>query len=139
MTQPLARQRVQGTRHLRVHVFGDEALGALIEAEDLAWRYHLAQSRITPHAIDETLRRALAGLLARLRLRMGIFDLKLAPDDTPVWLELNPQGQFLFVEGLCGLPLCEAMARFLANELRDDAPRVPAMSAADATPLAAAA
>lgn len=28
---------------------------------------------------------------------MGIFDLKLPTTGEPVWLELNPQGQFLFL------------------------------------------
>ncbi len=48
---------------------------------------------------------------------MGVFDLKVAPDGEPVWLEINPQGQFLFVEGMCGLPLTAAFCRFLASEI----------------------
>jgi hypothetical protein len=47
---------------------------------------------------------------------MGIFDLKLDADGLPTWLEVNPQGQFLFLEALCDLPLSAAMARFLVDE-----------------------
>jgi hypothetical protein len=54
-------------------------------------------------------------VLYELNLRMGVFDLKLN-DPTPVWLELNPQGQFLFAEGLTGLPLNVEIARFLRHE-----------------------
>ncbi|MFE6052518.1 hypothetical protein ACFQ6N_17330 [Kitasatospora sp. NPDC056446] len=40
-------------------------------------------------------------------------DLKLTPEGQPVWLEVNPQGQFLFLEPLTGMPLTEHFADFL--------------------------
>jgi hypothetical protein len=49
-----------------------------------------------------------------LNLRMGIFDLKVS-DDGPVWLEVNPQGQFLFLEGITGVDLTTLFAKFLAE------------------------
>ena len=51
---------------------------------------------------------------------MGIFDVKLTEDDEPVFLEVNPQGQFLFVEGLCGLPLADIFAAFLVDQATQD-------------------
>ena len=51
---------------------------------------------------------------------MGIFDVKLTDDDEPVFLEVNPQGQFLFVEGLCGIPLADAVADFLVVQAREN-------------------
>jgi hypothetical protein len=47
---------------------------------------------------------------------MGIFDLKLDEGGIPHWLEVNPQGQFLFVQGITGLDLCTAFAQFLLDE-----------------------
>ena len=42
---------------------------------------------------------------------------------TPVWLEINPQGQFLFLEGMCGeLPLTRIFADFLLREAERAAP-----------------
>ena len=38
-------------------------------------------------------------MVRALGLRMGILDLKLGPDGELVWLEINPQGQFTFLEG----------------------------------------
>ena len=43
---------------------------------------------------------------------MGVFDLKMDPSGVPVFLELNPQGQFLFVEGLTGMDLIGAFSGF---------------------------
>jgi hypothetical protein len=48
---------------------------------------------------------------------MGIIDMKLDSDGRPVWLEVNPQGQFLFLEGMCrDLPLTQLFAEFLMRE-----------------------
>lgn len=47
---------------------------------------------------------------------MGVFDLKMDPSGVPVFLELNPHGQFLFVEGLTGMDLIGAFSGFLRDE-----------------------
>jgi len=47
---------------------------------------------------------------------MGIFDVKLTDEDEPVFLEVNFQGQFLFIEGLCGIPLADRFAAFLVEK-----------------------
>ncbi len=54
---------------------------------------------------------------------MGIVDLKLGEDGKPVWLEINPQGQFLFVEGLTGLDLTSAFTDFLYQEAKETSKR----------------
>ena len=47
---------------------------------------------------------------------MGIVDLKLTPEGEPVWLEVNPQGQFLFLDALANLNLAEKFAAYLVEE-----------------------
>jgi hypothetical protein len=49
---------------------------------------------------------------------MGIVDVKVTPDGEPVWLEVNPQGQFLFLQPLVDVDYLEAFARFLLAEAR---------------------
>jgi hypothetical protein len=109
------QELVEGNEHLRVCCFGDEVYTALLRTERLDWRYPL-DAHCEPFNLDPTMARLLGDVLADLGLRMGIFDLKLNPLGEPVWLELNPQGQFLFLEGMCGLPLTEAFASFLISE-----------------------
>jgi hypothetical protein len=48
---------------------------------------------------------------------MGIIDMKLMPNGEIVWPEVNPQGQFLFLEGIAGLPLSSHFADYLLNVL----------------------
>jgi len=58
-------------------------------------------------------------VLDHLGLKTGVFDLKLDRDGNPVWLEINPQGQFLFAEALSGEDLGTAMADFLHREAQE--------------------
>jgi glutathione synthase/RimK-type ligase-like ATP-grasp enzyme len=108
---------IPGTRHLRITLFGDRCIGALITAEDLDWRLDLTVP-FQSHPVDEPLERMLRATLRDLGLVMGIFDVKLTPDGEPVFLEINSQGQFLFVEALTGIPLGDAFAAFLVGEAR---------------------
>ncbi|MQY07525.1 ATP-grasp domain-containing protein [Actinomadura macrotermitis] len=103
---------VPGRRHVRAQVFGDRVLAALLESEDLDWRPNLDIPAV-PHELPSGIEDALRAVLRRLGLTMGIFDLKLTDDGEYVWLEVNPQGQWLFVEGMTGLPLIDAFTDFL--------------------------
>ncbi len=116
LSATIYQEEVPGTDHLRVMVFGDEVHTARIRSRELDWR--LANDMdVEPTGIDDWLAGALRHVVSRLGLRMGIFDLKLRPDGHPVFLEINPQGQFLFVEGMSDMPLGAAFARFAADEL----------------------
>jgi len=111
------QENVPGNRHLRITMFGDHCYAALIEARELDWRVDVS----VPFSVYEPspqLRSALHEVLRSLGLVMGIFDLKLTPDDDLVFFEVNPQGQFLFVEGLCNLPIAESFADYLVEQAR---------------------
>lgn len=97
------------------HCFGDSVYSALIESKELDWRENLD----IPFKIvnlDENLKSAIRIVVRNLGLKMGIIDLKLSDDSTPIWLEINPQGQFLFVEGLSKLDLTSRFCEFLYSE-----------------------
>jgi hypothetical protein len=49
---------------------------------------------------------------------MGIIDLKLTPDGEPVWLEVNPQGQFLFLDAFADLQLAAKFADYLVAQAK---------------------
>ncbi len=110
------QEEIPGTDHLRVQVFGPDVYAARITSAALDWRL-AGDMRVEPVPLAETLQDALRAVVSRLGLRMGIFDLKVRPDGHPVFLEINPQGQFLFVEGMSDMPLTAAFARFAADEL----------------------
>lgn len=117
MSPAIYQELVPGRRHLRVCCFGSEVITAVLETERLDWRYPL-DARAEPFTLDDDTARRVSSVVNGLGLRMGIADMKLGPDGEPVWLEVNPQGQFLFLEGMCGMPLTNAFADFLEGEAR---------------------
>jgi glutathione synthase/RimK-type ligase-like ATP-grasp enzyme len=111
------QEHIVGTRHVRAHCFGDAVYAALIETNDLDWRANL-NIPISAFDLSENIKVRLRKVLKALGLKMGIFDLKFDKRDELVWLEVNPQGQFLFIEGLCGIPLAAAFSEFLYSEAK---------------------
>jgi hypothetical protein len=55
----------------------------------------------------------LLSLVRALGLHYGCIDLRQRPDGTYVFLEVNPAGQFLFIEIDTGQPLTRSMAELL--------------------------
>jgi glutathione synthase/RimK-type ligase-like ATP-grasp enzyme len=111
------QEYVPGSRHLRVLCCGRRTYAAEIETDQLDWRLDL-DVPITPVELDALTEARLADVLDRLGLRMGVADLKVTPTGDVVWLELNPQGQFLFLEGLTGMDLTKPFCDFLLDEVR---------------------
>lgn len=112
LSPAIYQEFVAGDVHLRICVFGDEVHAFALESKEVDWRGDLC---IPCRAVelDSATRRAIAALLRRLGLRMAIMDAKLTSEGEPVWLEANPQGQFLFAQGMTGVDLIESFSSFL--------------------------
>ena len=108
------QELIPGREHLRVHCFGTEVKSVLITSDLLDWRHPL-EVEMESFELPQKLKDSLLEILAKFGLQMGIFDLKLTPGGDPIWLELNPQGQFLFVEALGGENLIDPFVRFLQD------------------------
>ncbi|MEV4438861.1 hypothetical protein AB0K09_07535 [Streptomyces sp. NPDC049577] len=107
---------VPGQDHLRALLLGDEIYAVSIHSEDLDWRGRLPGSfRIAQ--VDDVTSAGLRDVLRRLGLRMGVVDMKLDGNGTPVWLEINPQGQFLFMQALSGLDLVTPCVTYFEREV----------------------
>lgn len=111
------QELIPGTVHLRVNCFGDDVHAVEIRSQDLDWRADL-DVPMSPVALPPDLEDRLRSVLADLGLRMGVVDLKLTPEGEPVWLEVNPQGQFLFLQPLVDVDYLEHFCRFLIAEAR---------------------
>lgn len=109
------QEYVPGSHHVRLNCFGEDMYAALIETDDLDWRPNL-NVPISSWTVPRDTAVLVTRVLRRLGLRMGVIDLKLTPQGEPVWLEVNPQGQFLFLEPLIGEPLTHHFLDFLLTE-----------------------
>lgn len=68
------------------------------------------------HELPDEMIRMLRTFMAALGLVFGVVDLKLDHDGRYVFLEVNPQGQFMFMEILTRLPISETLVKFLLSE-----------------------
>jgi len=99
---------------IRVTTFGHTVLAAEIHSQQSAisrhdWRrYDLEHTPYVPHTLPLDMQRRCIQLLQTFGLFYGAMDFILQEDGTYVFLELNPFGQWAWIQDLCGLPLAEA-------------------------------
>lgn len=109
------QELVPGDVHLRACTWGSTVVVGTISSDLMDWRTDVAP-RVGTGQLGGGTAAQLTALNAHLGLAMGISDLKPAPDGgPPYWLEVNPQGQFLFLEGLGGPEVARSFARFLLD------------------------
>jgi hypothetical protein len=75
----------------------------------------LNQQAYERHDLPVEVQQKLLLLMRRIGLEYGAIDLRLRPDGQYVFFEVNPAGQFLFVEHACKLPISDVLARHLAR------------------------
>lgn len=107
---------VPGAADLRVTVIGTEIFPAAVDLQRMEYKLdvRLNQQAYQRHDLPSAVGEKLLMLMRRLGLEYGAIDLRLTPDGEYVFLEVNPAGQFLFVEHACGLPISAALASHLA-------------------------
>jgi glutathione synthase/RimK-type ligase-like ATP-grasp enzyme len=109
------QEYILGATHIRLNCFGNQAYASRIVTQDVDWRPNL-NVPISPFPVPKLLQDAVRNVLDGLGLDMGIIDLKQTPDGEFVWLEVNPQGQFLFLEGLTKEPLTEHFTDYFTKK-----------------------
>jgi MvdD-like protein with pre-ATP grasp domain len=105
---------------LRITVVGDEIFACEIHSQVTHrtkhdWRnYDLAHTPHYVHDLPQEVRERCHRLVAALGLCYGAIDMILTPDGRYVFLEINPSGQFRWIEDITGLPISAAIAQLLA-------------------------
>jgi RimK-like ATP-grasp domain len=104
---------------LRVTVVGEQVFTAAIHSQEvpyaLDFRLHLDEVRMEPTTLPAETEEALLRFLKAAGLRYGAVDFRRTPGGEHVFLEVNPAGQWLFVEERSGLPITAAMAELLTT------------------------
>ena len=117
----LLQAYVAKDHELRVTIIGDAVFCCRIDSQQVSgaesdWRR--ADPAKVPHRmvpLDPAVERALRAMLDQYGLVFGAFDLIVTAAGDPVFLELNPNGQWLWIERATGAPLSAAMADLLAG------------------------
>lgn len=110
------QELVPGNQHLRVCCFGDNVLAVRLVSDELDWRYPL-NGIVDRYELEPAAEDLVRCVVHSLGLRMGVLDIKLGPHGELIWLEINPQGQFMFLEGMArGIHLSRPFCDFLRAE-----------------------
>lgn len=113
------QEKIDAGTHIRATMVDDVILSASIRSRKdpapLDWRLE-RDSEIRPCKLPDEIENRLRLLRQRLGLRYGAVDLILSTSGEYVFLEINPAGQFLFVEIHGGVPISEAIADALIGK-----------------------
>ena len=108
---------IEGTGDVRVVWIDGDAWAVHIDSqagvspEDC--RFDLSVRHVAMDVPDEVAQ-AIDGLMAKLGLTFGALDFRVSIDGRWIFLEVNPSGQFLWLQERAGVPIAEALASRLA-------------------------
>jgi glutathione synthase/RimK-type ligase-like ATP-grasp enzyme len=112
------QERLPRKSDVRVTVVGRQVFAAEIfvraAGSEVDWRAVNPQDlRYEPHKLPDALEELCRSMLERLDLRYGCFDFIRTPDDRYVFLEVNPSGQWGWIEHEVGAPITRALGQLL--------------------------
>ena len=106
---------------LRITAVGNKFFACAIQSQDSPktkddWRhYDFENVKHSSYVLPNTIQTKLEALMKRLKLQFGAIDMIVTPDGEYVFLEVNPSGQWGWIERLTGMPISRAIAELLAN------------------------
>ncbi len=116
----LFQKQVEKRRELRVTVVDDAVFVAFIYSQStrrtrIDWRrYNHGATRYETGALPAEIARACITMTARLGLRHAAIDMIETPAGELVFLEINPGGQWGWIEAACSLPITDALVDAIA-------------------------
>jgi glutathione synthase/RimK-type ligase-like ATP-grasp enzyme len=116
---PVIFQELVRGSDIRATVVGDEVFAAEFRSEESAYafdfRIDTAHCPTSVHRLPDAVHDRLLALMHRLGLWYGAIDLRRTPGGDYVFLEVNPAGQWLFVEYATGQEISDALAGLLTR------------------------
>ncbi|TSD02816.1 MAG: hypothetical protein Athens071416_455 [Parcubacteria group bacterium Athens0714_16] len=112
----LIQEQIDKDHELRITVIGDRLFTARIFSQDtlsttIDWRrdQHKIKLRQELATLDPNIERLCFQLLKQLNLIFGTIDMIVTPTGEHVFLEVNPNGQWLWIETILGAPISDAL------------------------------
>lgn len=113
---------VPAVADIRLTVMGDRSFAAAITpapgAYDLDYRTDMAGAKFEPTVLPDSLMKQIQTLMRRLGLVYGAIDLRHTAEGDYVFLEVNPAGEWRFVEERTAQPMTATFAQVLVDLMR---------------------
>lgn len=116
----LFQEAIPKLYELRITVIGGRVFAAKIDSQSselarIDWRRDASNVSYSTYKLPGDLEEKSKEIVHRLGLQFGAIDVIRTPSGKYVFLEINPNGQFLWLESKASLPLSDAMARLLSG------------------------
>jgi glutathione synthase/RimK-type ligase-like ATP-grasp enzyme len=108
----LLQQRIAKVADIRLTVVGKHQFAARLDADlpdRLDWRRPHTDIRYSTISVPASIATAVAKMLETMGLLYGAFDFALSEDGTWIFLEVNPTGEFAWIENELGFPLRDSL------------------------------
>ena len=116
------QEYIEASVDLRVTIVGEEIFAAAIHSQDTSYkvdcRIDIASARIEATTLPDNVQEQLHALMRAMGLVYGAIDMRRTPDGRYIFLEINPAGQWLFIEHYSGQPITATLARLLRDHDR---------------------
>jgi hypothetical protein len=116
------QEEIRGSLDLRITAIGEKLFvvgfpPTALESAGESWIDNRLNLEVPyrEHVLPSSVETGVLAMMKGLGLSFGTVDMKIDESGNYVFLEVNPQGQFLYVEILTGIPLARAMAEFLLS------------------------
>lgn len=116
-----AQEYIEKDYELRITIVGKKIFATKIDSQKsdvskVDWRrYDMENTPYSPYELPENIAHLCLQLLDYYQLNYGAIDMIKTPDGRYVFLEINGNGQFLWVEKAVGFDISGALAVLLAN------------------------
>lgn len=134
LTPVIFQRYVPAVYDLRIVLIGDAVFAAAAAIQQGEYQIDVRMNRdmpYQPHPLPPDIIEKLQALRHHLRLEYGAVDMRLTPEGDYVFLEINPNGEYLYYEEATGLPI----SRALAEHLHRGRPTIQGLSSAHNQPL----
>lgn len=117
----ILQEYIEKAFELRITIVGTQVFACAIYSQQSDrtkedWhRYDLANTPHEAYRLPPEVEVQCVRLVETLQLSFGCIDMIVTPGGEYVFLEINPNGQWLWIEHLTGLPISQAIAELLAN------------------------
>lgn len=120
-TPCLFQEYIEKKYELRLHVIGEKIIPIKIDSQKheetmIDWRKKQDLEMFSNHEIPKTIETKIKQLIKKFGLNFGIIDMIVTNKDKHIFLELNPNGNWLFIESKINTPISFLIAEWLSTK-----------------------
>ncbi|MFA6922881.1 MAG: hypothetical protein WC223_01385 [Bacteroidales bacterium] len=121
----MAQEYIEKKTELRLTVIGKKIFTCAIDSQAsektrIDWRkYDFAKVKHYQYFLSENIKKKIIKLMDKLNLNYGTIDLIITPNNDYFFLEVNPSGQWGWIEEITGINISQGIAKYLISRIKN--------------------